>query len=57
MARSDERNRAARERSRETLLQAAIEVFSERGVAGASIAEITSRAGCRAGSRELSLRR
>ena len=45
MARSDERNRAARERSREALLQAAIEVFSERGVAGASIAEITQRAG------------
>lgn len=45
MARSDERNRVARERSREALLQAAIEVFSERGVSGASIAEITSRAG------------
>lgn len=45
MARSDERNRVARERSREALLQAAIEVFSERGVAGASIAEITQRAG------------
>lgn len=45
MARSDERNRVARTRSREALVQAAIEVFSERGVAGASIAEITQRAG------------
>jgi AcrR family transcriptional regulator len=45
MARSDEQNRLARERARENLLQAAIEAFSERGVAGASIAEITKRAG------------
>ena len=45
MARSDEQNRRARERARETILQAAIEVFSERGVAGAGIAEITRRAG------------
>ncbi|KJQ54192.1 TetR/AcrR family transcriptional regulator [Microbacterium sp. SA39] len=45
MARSDEQNRLARERARETMLQAAIEIFSERGVSGASIAEITQRAG------------
>lgn len=45
MARSDEQNRAASARSRENLLQAAIEVFAERGVAGASVAEITTRAG------------
>lgn len=45
MARSDEQNRIARERARENILQAAITLFSERGVAGASIAEITSRAG------------
>ncbi|MCB8043916.1 helix-turn-helix transcriptional regulator [Microbacterium oxydans] len=45
MARSDEQNRVARERARENILQAAIEAFSERGVAGASIAEITKRAG------------
>ena len=45
MARTDEQNRQARERARENILQAAIAVFSERGVAGASIAEITSRAG------------
>ncbi|MEZ0142927.1 TetR family transcriptional regulator [Microbacterium sp. NRRL B-14842] len=45
MARSDEQNRLARERARENILQAAIEVFSERGVAGAGIAEITRRAG------------
>ncbi|MDQ0727022.1 TetR/AcrR family transcriptional regulator [Microbacterium sp. W4I20] len=45
MARSDARHRLARERAREALLQAAIEVFSERGVAGSSIAEITQRAG------------
>ena len=45
MARSDEQNRLARERAREALLEAAIEVFSERGVAEASIAEITQRAG------------
>ncbi|CAN7193076.1 MULTISPECIES: TetR/AcrR family transcriptional regulator [Microbacterium] len=45
MARSDEQNRLARERARENILQAAIETFSERGVAGASIAEITKRAG------------
>lgn len=45
MARSDEHNRQARERAREALLQAAIDVFSERGVAGSSIAEITQRAG------------
>lgn len=45
MARSDEQNRRVRERAREALLQAAIEVFSERGVAGASIAVITQRAG------------
>ncbi|WP_270410390.1 TetR/AcrR family transcriptional regulator [Microbacterium maritypicum] len=45
MARSDEQNRLARERARENILQAAIETFSERGVAGASIAEITQRAG------------
>jgi len=45
MARSDEQNRLARERARENLLQAAIATFAERGVAGASIAEITKRAG------------
>ena len=45
MARSDEQNRIARERSREVILQAAIESFAERGVSGASIAEITQRAG------------
>ncbi|KNY05335.1 TetR/AcrR family transcriptional regulator [Microbacterium sp. GCS4] len=45
MARSDEQNRLARERAREVILQAAIETFAERGVAGASIAEITQRAG------------
>lgn len=45
MARSDAQNRLARERARENILQAAIEVFSERGVAGAGIAEITRRAG------------
>jgi len=45
MARSDEQNRVARERSREAILQAAVELISQRGVAGASIAEITHRAG------------
>lgn len=45
MARSVQQNRLARERARENILQAAIAVFSERGVSGASIAEITSRAG------------
>ncbi|WP_435748971.1 TetR/AcrR family transcriptional regulator [Microbacterium sp. PMB16] len=45
MARSDARHSLARERAREALLQAAIEVFSERGVAGSSISAITQRAG------------
>ncbi|MBS1905081.1 MAG: TetR/AcrR family transcriptional regulator [Actinobacteria bacterium] len=45
MARSAEQNRLARERSRESLLQAAIDVFAERGIDGATIAEITRRAG------------
>lgn len=45
MARSAEQNRLARERSRESILQAAIEVFAERGVNGATITEITGRAG------------
>ncbi|QDE33657.1 TetR/AcrR family transcriptional regulator [Microbacterium foliorum] len=45
MARSDEHNRASRERSREAILRAAIEMFAERGVSGASIAEITRHAG------------
>ena len=45
MARSDEHNRAARERSREAILRAAVDLFAERGVSGASIAEITRRAG------------
>lgn len=45
MARSGEQNRVARERARESILVAAVQVFSERGVAGASIAEITRRAG------------
>lgn len=45
MARSDEQNRIAREKARENILQAAITLFAERGVAGASIAEITGRAG------------
>ncbi|SFR52100.1 regulatory protein, tetR family [Microbacterium azadirachtae] len=45
MARSPEQNRLARERSHEALLQAAIDVFAERGIEGATIAEITGRAG------------
>ena len=45
MARSEEQNRRARERARENIIEAAIELFAERGVAGASIAEITNRAG------------
>lgn len=45
MARSDEQNRLARERARAVILQAAIETFAERGVTGASISEITQRAG------------
>ncbi|WP_292714186.1 TetR/AcrR family transcriptional regulator [Microbacterium sp. 13-71-7] len=45
MARSPEQNRIARERSRESLLEAAIEVFAERGIDGATIADITRRAG------------
>lgn len=45
MARSDEHNRAARERAREVILQAAVSLFAERGVSGASIAQITQRAG------------
>ena len=45
MARSPEHNRLARERSRESLLQAAIDVFAERGIDGATIADITGRAG------------
>lgn len=45
MARSEEQNRIARERSREGILLAAIDLFGERGVEGASIAEITRRAG------------
>lgn len=45
MARSEEQNRLARETAKENILQAAIEVFVERGVSGASIAEITKRAG------------
>ncbi|MBT2476401.1 TetR/AcrR family transcriptional regulator, partial [Microbacterium sp. ISL-103] len=45
MARSEEQNSLARERSRSVILKAAIELFAERGVAGASIAEITQRAG------------
>jgi len=45
MVRSEEQNRLARERSRESILAAAIDLFSERGVDGASIAEITRRAG------------
>lgn len=45
MARSDEHNRAARERAREAILESAIILFAERGVSGASIAEITRRAG------------
>ncbi|MFS0895173.1 TetR/AcrR family transcriptional regulator [Microbacterium sp. 179-I 3D3 NHS] len=45
MARSDEQNRRARERARESILVAAIDVVSERGVSGASVAEITARAG------------
>lgn len=45
MARSEDQNRRARERAKEVILQAAIEVFEERGVSGASIAEITKRAG------------
>lgn len=45
MARSPEQNRLARERSRESLLLAAIDVFAERGIDGATIADITGRAG------------
>lgn len=45
MARSEQHNREARERARESLLEAAIELFAERGVDGASVAEITRRAG------------
>lgn len=45
MARSPEQNRLARERSHEALLQAAIDVFAERGIEGATIADITGRAG------------
>ncbi|WEK61867.1 MAG: TetR/AcrR family transcriptional regulator [Candidatus Microbacterium colombiense] len=45
MARSEEQNRVARERAREVILDAAIETFAERGVSGASIADITRRAG------------
>lgn len=45
MARSDEQNRLARERARESILHAAIESISERGVSGATIADITRRAG------------
>lgn len=45
MARSPEQNRIARERSREGLLEAAIDVFAERGIDGATIADITGRAG------------
>ncbi|MFS0853163.1 TetR/AcrR family transcriptional regulator [Microbacterium sp. 179-I 3D4 NHS] len=45
MVRSEDQNRLARERSRESILLAAIDAFAERGVAGASIAEITARAG------------
>ena len=45
MARSPEQNRIARERSRESLLEAAIDVFAERGIDGATIADITGRAG------------
>jgi AcrR family transcriptional regulator len=45
VARSEEQNRAARQRAREAIVQAAIEAFSERGVSDASIADITRRAG------------
>lgn len=45
MSRSEEQNRLARERARESILQSAIELFAERGVSGASIAEITRHAG------------
>ncbi|WP_314426280.1 TetR family transcriptional regulator [uncultured Microbacterium sp.] len=45
MAQSDERNRQVRERARENILLSAIELFGEKGVSGASIAEITRRAG------------
>ena len=45
VARSEEQNRLARERARELILESAIELFAERGVSGASIAEITRRAG------------
>jgi len=45
MARSPEQNRLARERARESLIQAAIDVFADQGIDGATIAEITRRAG------------
>ncbi len=45
MARSSEQNRHARAHTRGLLVDAAIELFAERGVEGASIALITRRAG------------
>ncbi|MFE2771030.1 TetR/AcrR family transcriptional regulator [Microbacterium resistens] len=45
MARSAEHNRRARERSRQSIIEAAIDVFAERGVDGATISDITGRAG------------
>lgn len=45
MARSEEHNRGASARAREAMLTAAIELFAERGVNGASVADITQRAG------------
>lgn len=45
MSRSEEQNRVARQRAREGIMDAAIELFGERGVHGATIAEITGRAG------------
>ncbi|MGW8482332.1 TetR/AcrR family transcriptional regulator [Microbacterium sp. NPDC055903] len=45
MARSEAQNRTARERARESILSAAIALFAERGVHGATVADITGRAG------------
>ncbi|GAA4770066.1 TetR/AcrR family transcriptional regulator [Microbacterium gilvum] len=45
MARSDEQNRLARERAKEALLDAATHLFAERGVHGATVADITRSAG------------
>lgn len=45
VARSEEQNRLARERTREGILRSAIELFAEQGVHETTIAEITRGAG------------